>query len=118
MKDQTRKIVTAVAEFIAEQVGAGTVALDVSKISGYTDYLIITTVQSQAQLQGLMSGLDKELSSHDVTSKNPTKRPNDDQWAYVDCGDFVIHIMRPEARSFYDLERLWHEAEVVYKQSE
>lgn len=118
MNSQTRNIVTAAAEFIAEQVGTGTVALDVSRISGYTDYLIITTVQSQAQLQGLMSGLDKLLSSHDVTSKNPTKRPSDDQWAYVDCGDFVIHIMRPEARSFYDLERLWHEAEVIYKQSE
>ncbi|WP_041397994.1 ribosome silencing factor [Spirochaeta africana] len=117
MKYDTQKIVTEAAEKIAEQAGKKTVALNVSAISGYTDYLIITTVQSHAQLQGLMNMLDDFLAAHDVQTRNPTKRPKDDQWAYVDCGDFVIHIMRPEARTFYELERLWHEAEVVYSQS-
>ncbi len=118
MDNERKEIVVAAAQKIADHAGKKTVALDVSGISGYTDYLIITTVQSYAQLQGLMGMLDDFLSQYDVQTRNPTKRPKDDQWAYIDCGDFVVHIMRPEARSFYELERLWHEAEILYSQTE
>lgn len=115
---ETKQAVIDAAQLIADHAGTGTVALDVGPISGYTDFLIVTTVQSHAQLQGLMKYLDGFLGERNIQSRNPTKRPKDDQWAYVDCGDFVIHIMRPEARSFYELEKLWHEAEIIYSQAD
>ena len=116
MDTNDTQTVVQLAEVIAQQVGENTMAIDVKKISGFTDFLIITSVQSFAQLQGVMNRIDDFLREHGIESDTPTKRPKDDQWACVDCGFMVIHIMRPEARSFYELEQLWHEGTVIYSQ--
>jgi ribosome-associated protein len=34
-----------------------------------------------------------------------------DDWKLLDCGDFVVHLMSSRAREFYDLEKLWFQAE-------
>jgi ribosome-associated protein len=41
----------------------------------------------------------------------------DDEWRLIDLGAIVIHLMTEKARSFYELERLWGAADVVYKSS-
>ena len=118
MNDTMHTVTVQAAELIADHVGQKTIALDVSRVAGFTDYLIVTTVQSYAQLQGLMATIDDFLAQHEIDTLNPTKRPKDDQWAYIDCGNLVIHVMRPEARTFYELEKVWHEAEVLFSQPE
>ena len=37
------------------------------------------------------------------------------KWVLLDYLDFVVHLFHPEARAFYQLERLWHDAPVVWQ---
>ena len=46
--------VRALAEFIDEHQGAETFALDISELSSWTDFFVITTVRSQTHMKGLV----------------------------------------------------------------
>ena len=45
-----------------------------------------------------------------VTNK---KSPDGDDWNLIDIGTVVVHLMSQDARSFYELEKLWHMGEVL-----
>lgn len=38
---------------------------------------------------------------------------NTGDWVLLDYGNMVVHVMSPKSREFYDLERLWRQAQVV-----
>ena len=46
------------------------------------------------------------------------RRGEEAGWSLLDCDDLVVHVMSPTMREFYDLEKLWFEAKVLYRQSE
>jgi ribosome-associated protein len=42
------------------------------------------------------------------------KRDDDSGWLLLDCGSIIVHIMLEELRSFYELEKLWFDAPIIY----
>jgi ribosome-associated protein len=83
--------------------------LDVSKLSGFTDYFVVMSGRSTRHVQGLASAIDQELSSKRLKAAN-TEGLDDGQWVLLDFNDVVVHIFHAETRKFYDIEGLWHDA--------
>lgn len=82
------------------------VTLDVQKISNVTDHMIIASGMSNRQVSAIAKNvIDK--------AKNAGTRPlgvegeREGEWILVDFGEIVVHIMQPETREFYQLEKLW-----------
>ncbi len=88
------------------------VVLRLSAITEFTDYFVICTGDSSRQTQAIADAVIEEL-------KNVKLRPlhhegyNNAEWILIDYGAFVVHIFTEVSRSFYDLERLWRDAEKV-----
>ena len=82
------------------------VAIDVTKISALTDYMVIASGTSNrhitAMSERVIEGL-KEINIPDIKIEGQ----GGDDWLLVDAGDVIIHLMSSEAREFYDLESLW-----------
>ncbi|PLW84081.1 ribosome silencing factor [Kineobactrum sediminis] len=83
-----------------------TVTLDVTELTDVMDYLVITSGTSSRHVKSLANNVCMEAKKQGM---RPLGVEGDDtgEWVLVDFGDIVVHVMLPETRAFYDLERLW-----------
>jgi ribosome-associated protein len=87
------------------------VGLDLRGKSSITDYYLIGTVNSYGQLKGAVKQLHEYFYENGISCRGGKKQNEEDNWTLLDCDNFIIHLMTREARGFYDLEKLWFEAE-------
>jgi|SRR5262245_9323851 len=86
--------------------------LRLSAITEFTDYFIICSGASTRQTQAIADAVIEELKKAQTRPLH-TEGYNNAEWILIDYGAFVIHIFTEESRKFYDLERLWRDAERV-----
>ena len=99
------------ARFLRDEKAQEVQILHVSARASFADFFIIATAQSWGHLRGLVKNLDEVLAKYDIRAKGGKRAINeDDTWVLLDCGDIIIHLMMPEAREFYDLEKLWFDS--------
>jgi len=80
--------------------------IDLEGKTSITDYLVIASGTSQRQIGAMAEHLLQKVKSQGVTSVAVEGATQCD-WVLIDVGDVVVHLFRPEVRSFYALERLW-----------
>lgn len=113
MKELVEKAID-IAKLMEDGKGKDVVLLDVSGLNSWTDYFVITTVNSSTHWQGLYKQVKDYIKENDleihVTNK---KSPDGDDWNLIDLGPIVVHLMSEAAREFYDLEKLWHAGKII-----
>jgi len=80
--------------------------LDVAKLTDVTDLMIIASGTSTRHVSALAQNLVEKAKEQGLQPRGVEGGANAD-WVLVDLGDVVVHVMLPEARALYDLERLW-----------
>jgi ribosome-associated protein len=106
--DQVKSAVRAADEKKAQNI----VVLRLSAITEFTDYFVICTGNSSRQTQAIADEVVERLKESGVRTLN-TEGYKNAEWILIDFGAFVVHIFTEESRRFYDLERLWRDAERV-----
>jgi ribosome-associated protein len=88
------------------------VVLDLRKAAGFTDFFVISSGANPRQIRAIA---DSVMSSLAVEGVKPAHVEGYDrsEWVLLDYFDFIVHIFMPDTRVFYDLERLWGNAERV-----
>lgn len=70
------------------------------------DHMVIASGRSTRQVAAMAQKLSERVKHGGFGHVRIEGLPAAD-WVLVDCGDIVVHLFRPEVRSFYDLERMW-----------
>ena len=86
--------------------------LRLTALTEFTDYFIICTGNSTRQTQAIADEVTEQLKKLKVRPLH-TEGYNTGEWILIDYGAFVVHIFTEQSRLFYDLERLWRDAERV-----
>lgn len=82
--------------------------IDVKDQTSVTDYMIICTGRSSRHVKAIGETVVELMKSHGLRSLSDVGLEAGD-WALIDFGDYVVHVMQPDSRAFYNLEGLWKE---------
>ena len=97
-----------VLEALEDVKGVDVNVLNVHGISDFADYMLVVSGTSDTHVKALARSASDKLRSQGVIPLNEDGA-DVGEWVLVDFGDVVLHVMRPEVREYYDLEKLWDE---------
>ncbi len=97
-------------EALDDLKGKSIVTLDVREMTDITDYMLICTGTSNRHVKSLADNVALTLKQRGCQAIGVEGVDQAAEWALVDFGEVVVHVMLPDTRDFYDLERLWSTA--------
>ncbi|CAN5527699.1 hypothetical protein BH09PSE4_BH09PSE4_00850 [soil metagenome] len=83
-----------------------TISIPLAGKSSIADHMVIASGRSSRQVASMASKLAEKIKAEFGRSARIEGLPTAD-WVLIDAGDVIIHLFRPEVRSFYNLERMW-----------
>jgi len=87
------------------------VVLDLRKAGGFTDFFVICTGGNPRQINAIADSVQEALRIEFGERPHLAEGIEKSQWILLDYFNFVVHIFSKECRAFYELERLWGNAE-------
>jgi ribosome-associated protein len=86
------------------------VVLDLRKSAGFTDYFLIASGTNTRQVRAIADAVMESLAAKGAKPAY-VEGYDRSEWILLDYFDFIVHVFAPETRVFYDLERLWGNAD-------
>jgi ribosome-associated protein len=116
MAQTTSPAVTALAQRAAQLCldvkAQDVVLLNLQGLSDVTDYFVIASGTSDTHVRSIGEHVADELRREGVRPHH-VEGLGQGRWVLLDYVDLVVHVFHPTLRNFYQLERLWGDAEVV-----
>ena len=107
-----KELALAVSKALEEKKGVGIKLLKIDRVSSLADYFLICTGTSNTHVKTLCDFAEYTLTEMGETMLG-REGHRGNSWELLDYGTIVVHVFTDEARKFYDLERLWADAETV-----
>lgn len=89
---------------------------DVGELTSIADYMVIASGRSNRQVSAIADKVIQDMKANDYPCLGEEGK-KEGEWALVDLGDVIVHIMHPDTREYYQLEKLWHDTEKKVERS-
>lgn len=83
-----------------------TISIPLAGKSSIADYMVIASGKSTRQVASMANKIADKVKASTGHRVSIEGLPTAD-WVLIDAGDVIVHLFRPEVRSFYNLERMW-----------
>jgi ribosome-associated protein len=104
--DQGDRLLEIVLAALDDLKGVDIKVIDVRDLTSITDRMVIVSGTSSRHIKALADNVVLETKQNGFPALG-VEGENGSEWVLVDLADVVVHIMMPEIREFYALEKLW-----------
>ena len=101
-----QKMVDVAIKALEDVKAKDIVVMDVSAKTSLFQRMIIASGDSNRQVKALVNNVAVDLKEQGFEIIS-TEGTDSGEWALVDAGDVVVHVMLPAVRDYYDIEALW-----------
>ena len=110
-----KEVALAVTKALDEKKGIDIKLLRIAQVSSLADYFVICTGTVNTHVKTLCDYAEytMEQLGESMLGREGHEGHRGNSWELLDFGSVVVHVFTDEARKFYDLERLWADAEFV-----
>ena len=95
-----------VLDSLEDDQAVETVSIPLAGKSSIADFMVIASGRSTRQVASMAAKLSEKIKAASGRPVRIEGLPTAD-WVLLDAGDVIVHLFRPEVRSFYNLERMW-----------
>lgn len=103
---QDQQLIAIIEGALEDMKAKELVTLDVRGRSSVTDYMMVVSGTSKRHVASVAQHALEKLKAAGIQPIGVEGQAVGD-WVLVDVGSVILHVMMPDARSFYDIERLW-----------
>jgi ribosome-associated protein len=103
------EILKIVLARLNEEKAANTVKIDLKGKSTIADYMVVTSGRSNRHVNAITDHVVEALRDNGISRVRIEGLPQCD-WVLIAAGDVSVHVVRPEARAFYNLQKMWARA--------
>jgi ribosome-associated protein len=96
-----------ICEAIEDKKGDNVTVLDVSRISTFTDLLVICHGHNDKQNQAICDEILSRMKKDEHRTPTHVEGYQFAEWILMDYSDIVVHVFSAETRALYNLEQLW-----------
>ncbi len=101
-----KKLIDLILKTLDDAKALDVTVFEVSKLTSISDYMIIASGRSKRQVNALAEKV-AEVAKENGIKPLGTEGKKEGEWVLVDLGDIIVHLMYPETREYYQLEKLW-----------
>jgi ribosome-associated protein len=101
------------AAILLERKANDVVLLCLKGVSDMTDYFLIASGTSDTHVRSLGNSVLEDMKKEIAQTAHHVEGLQAGRWVLLDYVDFVVHVFHPTLRNFYQIERLWADAEVI-----
>jgi ribosome-associated protein len=102
-------------ETLDEKKGEDILLLDLIGICSFADYFVFCSGTSERMLRALAEEAQKAVKKKFRTKAMNVEGEPEAGWILMDYGDVILHLFAPETRSYYQLEELWRDGNVLLR---
>lgn len=112
-KADTSKLVDSAVRGIQEVKGREICTIDLRNLNNaVTDYFIICHGTSDTQVDAIARAVQKQVYKETGDEPSHKEGVNSSEWILLDYFNVIVHIFKEDTRHFYNLEKLWADADV------
>lgn len=112
--NRNSKIYKTILQAIEDKKGENIVSIDLRKIpEAVADFFIVCQASSTTQIKAISDYVEEQVKLHCLETPYKQEGKQALQWVLIDYVNIVVHVMHPEARTFYKLEDMWSDADTM-----